>query len=57
MDPTTISMLEQAPTVALAVLALIELRAMRASVGELAKSIALLHDREDREGERRHAAR
>ena len=48
MDPTTISMLEQAPTVALAVLALIELRAMRASVAELAKSIALLHDRDER---------
>lgn len=48
MDPTTIAMLEQAPTVALAVLALMELRAMRASVAELAKGIALLYDREER---------
>jgi hypothetical protein len=46
MDPTTLSMLEQAPTLALAVLALVELRGMRASVADLAKSIALLHDRE-----------
>jgi hypothetical protein len=46
MDPTTLAMLEQAPTLALAVLALVELRGMRASVTDLAKSIALLHDRE-----------
>jgi hypothetical protein len=30
------------------VLALVELRGMRASVAELARSIALLHDRSDR---------
>lgn len=52
MDPTTIKMIEQAPTVALAVLAIIELRGMRASVAELAKGIALLYDREDRRQER-----
>jgi|DEB19_MinimDraft_3_1074340.scaffolds.fasta_scaffold02204_10 hypothetical protein len=46
MDPTTLAMLEQAPTLALAVFALMEMRAMRASVADLAKSIALLHDRE-----------
>jgi hypothetical protein len=46
MDPTTLAMLEQAPTLALALLALVELRGMRGSVADLAKSIALLHDRE-----------
>jgi len=46
VDPTTLALLEQAPTLALALLALVELRGMRASVADLAKSIALLHDRE-----------
>jgi len=48
VDPTTLSMLEQAPTLALAVLAIVELRGMRASVAELARAIALLTDRADR---------
>ncbi len=49
MDPTTLAMLEQAPTLALAILAIVELRGMRASVAELARSIALLHDRNERQ--------
>ena len=42
MDPTTLSMLEQA------IRAIVELRGMRASVAELARAIALLTDRAER---------
>jgi hypothetical protein len=49
MDPTTLSMLEQAPTLALAILAIVELRGMRASVAERARAIALLTDRAERQ--------
>lgn len=57
MDLTVMEALKQAPTLALAWLALTELRAMRESLVNLAQHVAILHDRDRaREEERRAAA-
>ena len=54
MDLTAIELLKQAPTLALAWLALTELRTMRESLVDLSKHVAILHDRDRaREEERR----
>lgn len=46
MDPTTLELLKQAPTLALAWLALTELRAMRGSLVDLSRHVAILHERD-----------